>query len=488
MKRHDWWIRRREFYDRQDTYEHEVSIAVIGYNRLEEKTKFCVDSILKYTDGIDYQLILVDSGSFDGTDEFLESVDHKDKTVIRLENNLGLSYALSCAWKRARGRFLAFVANDCIVTEHWLDNLLTAIRSDPRIGMVCPAVSNVSNAQSICIGEYSNWDEMQLLAAKHNVSNPMLWEYRPRLINPVALYRSEVLDLIGYMDPGFTHNFGEDDIARGIHRNGYRMLLCKDTYVEHNHPQTERDMEEQKVDIEEGKRVFLEKYHGIEPWEDINNYILPYLGGIDRIDTDRNEIHVLGVEIRCGTPFLDVLNKLRMLGISEASVCFNAYTDDVKYYTDLEAYPAEVTVGKTSVIREEYPDASMDIVVTTKDINEYLSPEVFLQDACSLLYEGGYVLFPLKNTCDVLYYMDCMLGQRKSVDRGAVLSCDVVLEQLEKLDAEQVWITDERYQEQLKEVVFTQLGDSFSDFVTGQGVTDLDELFVERYWFLVKMK
>ena len=39
----------------------EVSIVVVAYNRLE-KTRRCVESILKYTDNVDYELILVDSG------------------------------------------------------------------------------------------------------------------------------------------------------------------------------------------------------------------------------------------------------------------------------------------------------------------------------------------------------------------------------------------------------------------------------------------
>lgn len=51
----------------------EVSIIVVGFNRLE-KTRRCVQSILEYTGGIDYELILVDSGSQDGTLAYYDSV------------------------------------------------------------------------------------------------------------------------------------------------------------------------------------------------------------------------------------------------------------------------------------------------------------------------------------------------------------------------------------------------------------------------------
>ena len=51
----------------------EVSILVVGWNRLE-KTKRCVESILRYMEGVDYELILIDSGSEDGTLDYFRSV------------------------------------------------------------------------------------------------------------------------------------------------------------------------------------------------------------------------------------------------------------------------------------------------------------------------------------------------------------------------------------------------------------------------------
>ena len=40
----------------------EVSIIIQAYNRLE-KTKRCVESVIKYTGSVDYELILLDNGS-----------------------------------------------------------------------------------------------------------------------------------------------------------------------------------------------------------------------------------------------------------------------------------------------------------------------------------------------------------------------------------------------------------------------------------------
>lgn len=61
----------------------EVSILIVGYNRLE-KTRRCVESVLTYTAGVDYELVLIDSGSQDGTLEYFCAVPYEKKRVIRI--------------------------------------------------------------------------------------------------------------------------------------------------------------------------------------------------------------------------------------------------------------------------------------------------------------------------------------------------------------------------------------------------------------------
>ena len=71
----------------------EVSIIIQAYNRLD-KTKRCVESVLAYTAGVDYELILLDNGSKDATLEYFPSISHEKKTVVNITKNLGAAYPL----------------------------------------------------------------------------------------------------------------------------------------------------------------------------------------------------------------------------------------------------------------------------------------------------------------------------------------------------------------------------------------------------------
>lgn len=195
----------------QHSNSSEVSIIIQAYNRLE-KTKRCVESVLTYTTEIDYELILLDNGSEDGTLEYFRSVPHEKKTVVHITKNLGASYPTSILSLNKLGRFICILQNDLIVTSHWMEQLLACMKSDDRIGMVNPVCCNTSNLQCVDL-PYTNYLEMQEQAAQFNHSNPRKWEDRLRLITLGTLYRKEALMAIGWPvgDVGFFHDFGDDD-------------------------------------------------------------------------------------------------------------------------------------------------------------------------------------------------------------------------------------------------------------------------------------
>ena len=207
------WERRNAFFENAFFYEYEVAIVVTAYNRLE-KTKRCVESVLQYSSDVNYVLVLIDNGSDDGTLEYFRNVQYKHTLVIHIEKNLGPGFPAYIVDRYISARFISFLADDLILTKNWLSNLLKCIKSDDRIGLVNPVSSNVSNLQQVNIGTYNSWEEMQKLAAKHNISNPLLWEERLRIITLGYVVRSSMLEQIGKIgDLGFIHDFGEDELA-----------------------------------------------------------------------------------------------------------------------------------------------------------------------------------------------------------------------------------------------------------------------------------
>ena len=138
---------RMNYYN--NIYEsNEINIGIfdLGYNRVD-KTKECIESILKYTGDIKYELILIDNNSTDDTYEYFKSVPYEHKKIVRLSKNTGFVFVSQLYTSVFKGKYYVIVTNDVIVTQNWLSNLMKCIESDDSIGMVSPKSSNVSNLQ-----------------------------------------------------------------------------------------------------------------------------------------------------------------------------------------------------------------------------------------------------------------------------------------------------------------------------------------------------
>lgn len=401
----------------QTALDAEVSVIVQAYNGLE-KTKRCVESVLKYTADVDYELILIDNGSQDGTLEYFRTVPYEKKRIVHISKNIGASYPNSVLNLNELGRFICHLASDLIVTHHWLKNLLTCMKSDCRIGMVNAVSSNTSNLQEVPL-EYRTAAEMQEKARAFNCSDPRKWEDRLRLITLGTLYRKEAIMAVGWPigDVGFFHDFVDDDITFRMRRMGYRTVLAGDTWICHDHDFRNwegKDPVQFQQSVEIGGKNFQEKYFGIDAWQDVNNYYLSYMDHFPRPEAGQGA-HILGIDVKCGTPILDVKNWLRKQGIFDAEL--SAYTQDPKYWIDLKTIcQGTVSCDREEFLTDAYPQEYFDYVIADRPLNRYHEPQKMINDLFSLCKSGGVVTCKLKNTFSFQEYVH-LLGQWEVYDQ-----------------------------------------------------------------------
>lgn len=409
----DLYSSRKSVYDRLLSGMPEVTICVLAYNRLE-KTRRCVESILKYTQGITYELLLVDNGSEDGTLAYFQSVECPNKKILHITKNLGALYATNLAMRSFSGRYFALVINDAIVTKNWLSNLLRCFESDPKIGMVTPGASNVSNLQEISLS-FSSYDEMQRKAAAYNQSDPRKWEQRVRLVAIIYLMKREVVDLIGLDDPGFFHDFEEDDLSVRVRRAGYKLMVCMDTFIHHDHDfrhGEEKDQAQFQASIEAGRKNFMDKYHGLDSWSDMSNYEA-YLSIGAVLEKQAVAPEILGVDVMCGMPILQIKNGLRRKGILEAGT--TAFTTQAKYFCDLQTVCDHVACDRIERLSDFLENRQFDYIVLGNAINTYGEIPRLLRFLLGALRPAGTLFLKLRNGLDIAAYLT-MMGRSFQLD------------------------------------------------------------------------
>ena len=114
---------------------YSISIAVL--NNLE-LTRKCLDQI-EANSGSDYELIISDNASTDGTAEFLAEFasNHPNCRVITYPYNTGFGYPHNQALRLARGEFFVVLNNDIFIHEKgWLEKLKKCFLDNLKLALV----------------------------------------------------------------------------------------------------------------------------------------------------------------------------------------------------------------------------------------------------------------------------------------------------------------------------------------------------------------
>ena len=199
-----------------------VSIVIAVCNMLGF-TRLCIDYIRKNT-VVPYELIIVDNGSTDGTQEyFRELAKELDVNYMRNEKNLGPIVAINQGIKMSKYEYICQMHNDVVVFEKgWLEKIVSNMEQDPNIGIVCLAGRQYIRRNCSC-------DEESL---KHNLLSIGLNEPMKAVVEDIAVidglcfvFTRKLTEKIGLLDEtyGMMH-FYDMDFSLASLKAGYRNV------------------------------------------------------------------------------------------------------------------------------------------------------------------------------------------------------------------------------------------------------------------------
>lgn len=210
-----------------------ASVIVVTFGALEA-TQACVASLLEKTAYADWELIVVDNGSSDGTPEYLRGLAQRYPLVkiVLNETNRGFAAANNQGIRMATGRFIVLLNNDTVVTHGWLGRLLRHL-DDPRIGLVGP-VTNVAGNEARVAADYQDLAEMEAFADRYTRAHAGRVFDIPMLAMFCVAMRRSLVDQVGLLDERYEVGmFEDDDYARAVKALGYRVVCAEDIFIHH---------------------------------------------------------------------------------------------------------------------------------------------------------------------------------------------------------------------------------------------------------------
>ena len=89
----------------------QVSVIIVNYNT-KELTKQAIQSVFDRTEGVEYEIIVVDNDSKDGSVEELKKIFQNKITIIESKENLGFGRANNLGIKQSKGKYVFLLNSD----------------------------------------------------------------------------------------------------------------------------------------------------------------------------------------------------------------------------------------------------------------------------------------------------------------------------------------------------------------------------------------
>jgi GT2 family glycosyltransferase len=225
----------------------DLSIVIVNYN-VEYFLEQCLNSVIKASQQLKTEIIVVDNNSSDGSIEMLK---HKFQGVHLIENkdNVGFSRANNQGIKLSQGKYVLLLNPDTVIEEQTLTKMVSRMDKDDTIGgLGVRMVDGKGNflpeskrglptpivAFYKIFGLSSLFKKSKKLGRYHLSYLNEFEENEIEILSGAFMcMRKKVLDEIGLLDEDFFM-YGEDiDLSYRIIKAGYKNLYFPDTTIIH---------------------------------------------------------------------------------------------------------------------------------------------------------------------------------------------------------------------------------------------------------------
>ena len=198
-----------------------VSIIIVTYNRLE-LLKRSVGTVMENTAG-DFELIIWNNGSTDGTRRYLDSLCGGPVRVVHHGQNIGLN-ALNPAFAEAQADTFVSMDDDVrAVPPGWLERMLEAFRVVGDLGFLCAGIEGINRAARELGYRRVDYGRGVVLLEGGPVGG---WCF--------MIPRRVFEDMGGFIEvPGLVYFYHDIDFVARIEEQGYRAGVLCNVVVDH---------------------------------------------------------------------------------------------------------------------------------------------------------------------------------------------------------------------------------------------------------------
>ena len=229
-----------------------LAIIIVNWNGGDFLQR-SLESVERFPPHLEYEVVVVDNASTDGSREWLVSVGDRIHLIANAEN-VGFGRANNQAFAATEAPMLFLMNSDAELQEGAIDTLIATLGEDERIGVVGPRLINTDGTLQPSVWRnpltplemITTSLSLYKLIPRRMRGDLLLgfhWDHAerrraPMLSGAALLVRRKVIESVGGFDESF-HMYGEDnEWAMRIVLGGWWMLFEPDATVMHHQGQS----------------------------------------------------------------------------------------------------------------------------------------------------------------------------------------------------------------------------------------------------------
>lgn len=215
-----------------------LSILIICWNGREELPA-CLRSIYAETRGLDFEVIVADNGSTDGSLDFVRE-HHPQVRIVENGANLGFARGNNAAIPAARGEYVLFLNPDTIIRDRALERWMEYVEAHPEAGAFGPRVLNPDGSFQLSARPnptlrgylisalYLRW--LGRISDRFASDTYMGWDGTTErevdwVMGCALLIRGDLLRRLRGFDDRFFFHFEDADLCFRVRKAGYPVLF-----------------------------------------------------------------------------------------------------------------------------------------------------------------------------------------------------------------------------------------------------------------------
>jgi GT2 family glycosyltransferase len=254
--------------------EIDVSVIIVSWNT-QDILCDCINSIYQQTNNEQFEVIVVDNASSDGSVDMVQS-EFRQVKIIKNNENRGFAAANNQGITVAQGRYVLLLNSDTVVLNGVIDKVVAFADSSPKAGIIgCRVLDKEKISQPSCflfpsvLNLFLATTYLYKLCPKSKFfgREHMTWWNRDdvREVDVVTgcfmLVRREAIEQVGLLDERFFMYAEETDWCYRFKQAGWQIMFTPNAEIIHLHGASSRQVKPKMISQWRKSMLFFFEKH-----------------------------------------------------------------------------------------------------------------------------------------------------------------------------------------------------------------------------------